>query len=57
MEGDKTPDAYLPVFGGFLPSGDFSIAIPEEITNDPKLLNVLSDEASECFFRSMQNTL
>lgn len=57
MDGDKTPDGYQSVFGGFLPSGDFSIAIPEEFTTNPILVNMLSDEASDCFFRAMQKGL
>ena len=52
-DGQDCPDGYVEVAGAFTAKGEISIAVPEELMQNEKLIKKLSDEAGNCIMKYM----
>ena len=53
-EGDSFPEGYHEIAGVFLPDGEVTIAVPENLAEDIELLNKLSKQAGDCLYKAYQ---
>ena len=50
--GDEVPEGYVSISGVFIKGEELIIAVPEELQNNPKLINRLAGQAEWCLLKA-----